>query len=89
MGKLVVHPSIQTWHYLLTIVLGTIYWPFSSKNPNNFIAIFLFVYLYLFGLNRGLKILFGLFWLPKSPLLDRSDPIKSFQIETLMSMHVE
>ena len=34
---------------------------------------FLFVYLNLFGLNRGLKILFGLFWLPKNPLLPRSD----------------
>ena len=34
------------------------------------LLVFLFVYLYLFGLNRGLKILFGLFWSPKSPLLD-------------------
>ena len=34
---------------------------------------FLFVYLHLFGLNRGLKILFGLFWLPKSSLLERPD----------------
>ena len=33
----------QTWHYLSIIVLGTIYWPFFSKNPNNFIAIIVIV----------------------------------------------
>ena len=38
------------------------------------LLVFRFVYLYLFGLNRGFKILFDLFWLPKSPLLAMPDP---------------
>ena len=37
------------------------------------LLVFIFKYLYLFGLKRGLKILFGQFWSPKSPILPRSD----------------
>ena len=32
-------PPGQTCHYLSTILLGTIYWPFFSQNPNIFIGI--------------------------------------------------
>ena len=33
------------------------------------LLVFIFKYLYLFGLKRGLKILFGQFWSPKNLLL--------------------
>ena len=32
-------PHYHTCHYLLTILLGTTYWPSFSQNPNNFVVI--------------------------------------------------
>ena len=49
------------------------------------IVSFYFAYLYLFGLKKGLEILFGQFWSPKSPFLPSSD----YNIYLHKEMHIQ